>query len=237
MKQPHLVVLSGAGVSAESGLKTFRDNGGLWDGYDVKEVATWEAWNRNPELVLRFYNERRRALHQAEPNLAHQIIAQLESDFNVSVVTQNVDDLHEAAGSSNVLHLHGELKKARSTIDESLIYEIEGTELTLGQHCELGSQLRPHIVWFGEAVPLTEEAAQIVRRCEALIVVGTSLVVYPAAGLVGCVRPNTPIWVVDPAAADIQASRAFAEPSIRRIARPATSGMPLVAAELRAYFT
>jgi len=193
-----LVILSGAGMSQESGIRTFRDMGGLWEEYDVSEVATPEAWARNPELVMRFYNDRRKQLYECEPNAGHRGLVELEKDFEVSVITQNVDDLHERAGSSSVLHLHGELKKARSSVDESLIYEIDGWELKFGQLCSKGSQLRPHIVWFGEAVPAMDEAVPIVQNADILVVIGTSLNVYPAAGLVNCTSKGTPIFVIDP---------------------------------------
>lgn len=193
-----LVVLSGAGMSQESGLKTFRDMNGLWEQYDVTEVATPEAWQRDPALVLRFYNERRKQLFKAEPNAGHFGIAELEQWFDVEVITQNVDNLHERAGSSHVLHLHGELMKARSTIDPFLIYELDHWALDLGDHCEKGSQLRPHIVWFGEAVPEIPKAIGIVETADILVVIGTSLAVYPAAGLVNYANRNTPVFVVDP---------------------------------------
>ena len=193
-----LVILSGAGMSQESGLKTFRDMGGLWEQYDVTEVASPEAWERNPELVLRFYNERRKQLWEASPNAGHIGIAGLEKNFDVDIITQNVDDLHEQAGSTNVLHLHGELQKARSTIDPDLIYTLNHWELKLGDKCEKGSQLRPHIVWFGEAVPALNDALPIVQRADILVVIGTSLVVYPAAGLVNYAKQEIPIFVIDP---------------------------------------
>lgn len=193
-----MLVLSGAGMSQESGLKTFRDMGGLWESYDVTEVATPEAWQRDPALVLRFYNERRKQLFTAEPNAAHLAIAKLEEWFDVQVVTQNVDNLHERAGSTNVLHLHGELMKARSTIDPFLVYELDSWTLDLGDVCEKGSQLRPHIVWFGEAVPEIPRAIGLVEETDILVVIGTSLAVYPAAGLVNYVKKGIPIFVVDP---------------------------------------
>ncbi len=193
-----LVVLSGSGISAESGLKTFRDMGGLWEQYDVTEVASPEAWERDPELVLRFYNERRRQLLQSEPNAGHRALADLEAYFDVEVITQNVDDLHERAGSSKVLHLHGEIRKARSTGDEDLVYDIEGAELNLGDNCEKGHQLRPHVVWFGEAVPAIAEAAGKVQQADLFAVVGTSLAVYPAAGLIHYAREDIPFFLVDP---------------------------------------
>ena len=193
-----LVVLSGAGMSQESGLKTFRDMGGLWEQYDVTEVASPEAWQKNPELVMRFYNERRKQLFNTKPNAGHFGIAELENNFDLEIVTQNVDDLHELAGSTKVLHLHGELRKARSTIDPDLIYTLEHWDLKIGDKCEKGSQLRPHIVWFGEAVPAMQNALPIVQNADILIVIGTSLAVYPAAGLVNYAKPEIPIFVVDP---------------------------------------
>jgi len=177
-----LVVLSGAGMSAESGLKTFRDADGLWEGYRIEEVATLEAFHRNPSLVLDFYNERRKQLLTVEPNRAHQLLVILESYFSVQIVTQNVDDLHERAGSTQVLHLHGELLKARSSVKRNLVYPWY-KDIVLGDCCELGFQLRPHIVWFGEDVPLIQEAAMHVESADILLIIGTSLQVYPAAGL------------------------------------------------------
>ncbi len=193
-----LVILSGAGMSQESGIRTFRDMGGLWEEYDVTEVATPEAWRRNPELVMRFYNDRRKQLYECEPNAGHLGLVDLERDFDVQIITQNVDDLHERAGSKTVLHLHGELKKARSSVDESLVYDIDGWELKFGQKCAKSSQLRPHIVWFGEAVPAMEEAIPLTEEADILVVIGTSLNVYPAAGLVNYVKSGTPIFVIDP---------------------------------------
>src|SRR5690606_29890442 len=179
-----LVVLTGAGISAESGIPTFRDSGGLWEGYDVNEVATPEGWEKNPGLVLEFYNQRRKRALEVEPNEGHRILVELESFFDVTIVTQNVDNLHERAGSSNVLHLHGSLFQSRSTVDESLVYDIKGWELKLGDVCEKGSQLRPNIVWFGELVPMMEVAAVEASKADVFLVVGTSMVVYPAAGLI-----------------------------------------------------
>ena len=193
-----LVVLSGAGMSAESGIETFRGAGGLWEGHSVEEVATPEAFRANPEMVLNLYNSRRRNVLDAIPNAGHCALAQLENQFEVQIVTQNVDDLHERAGSSNIIHLHGQLMKSRSTADSSLIFDIEGPELNLGDTCPLGSQLRPHIVWFGEAVPLIETAAQIVSEADIVIIVGTSMQVYPAAGLINHVRYGVPIHLIDP---------------------------------------
>lgn len=193
----HVVVLTGAGISAESGLRTFRDSGGLWEGYNVEDVATPEAWQRNPELVLQFYNERRLAMRNAEPNKAHLALVELESSYRVSVITQNVDDLHERAGSSSIIHLHGELRLARSTADGS-VADIEGDVIHLGDRCPLGSQLRPHIVWFGEPVPLLEEAIAITERADILLIIGTSLAVYPAASLLYHAPRHCQKYLVDP---------------------------------------
>lgn len=193
-----IVVLTGAGVSQESGLSTFRDNNGLWEEYNVYDVATPEAWAKNPELVQRFYNARRKQLLEVYPNSAHEYLARLESQFDVCVITQNIDDLHERSGSSKVVHLHGELRKSRSTIDENLIYEIEGWELSMDSKCEKGGVLRPHVVWFGEMVPMIDFAASIVREADVLLVVGTSLSVYPAAGLLHEVSGEVPVILVDP---------------------------------------
>ncbi|MFC2104189.1 NAD-dependent deacylase [Bacteroidota bacterium] len=193
-----LVMLTGAGISAESGIRTFREMGGLWEEYDVMEVASPQAWNSNPELVMRFYNERRKKLLEAEPNEGHKGLVELEKYFDVQIITQNVDDLHERAGSKKILHLHGELKKARSTADPNLIYDINGWELKMGDTCEKGSQLRPHIVWFGEAVPVIMDAALICEKAEIFVVVGTSLNVYPAAGLLDYAPSGIPIFLIDP---------------------------------------
>ncbi len=198
MTRPHLVVLSGAGMSAESGLKTFRGPDALWETHRVQDVASPEAWARDPEMVLRFYNERRKALLAAEPNAGHCIIAEWERRFHVSVITQNVDDLHERAGSTRVLHLHGELRKARSTADPSCVYPISGWNLSLGDTCKLGSQLRPHIVWFGETVMELDAATSLVEQADILIVVGTSLQVYPAAGLAWCTPDSSLRYLIDP---------------------------------------
>lgn len=194
-----IVVLSGAGISAESGISTFRDNNGLWENHRVEDVATPEAWQANQALVMKFYNLRRKQLFEVEPNAGHKALFLLEDKFEVNIVTQNVDDLHERAGSTNVLHLHGELKKVRSTLDPSLVYKMDTWELKEGDECEKGSQLRPHIVWFGEDVPNIIPAIEIVNSADILIIVGTSLNVYPAAGLSHEVRPGTPIYLVDPA--------------------------------------
>ncbi|MDE0536753.1 SIR2 family NAD-dependent protein deacylase [Tenacibaculum sp. L6] len=192
-----LVVLTGAGMSAESGLKTFRDADGLWEGHDIYEVASPEGFRANPELVLDFYNQRRRQLLEVAPNKAHLNLADLESTFDVDIITQNVDDLHERAGSSNVLHLHGELLKVRSTKNENLVYPWK-KDILLGDTCEENAQLRPHIVWFGEDVPLLEKAVEITLQADILVIIGTSMQVYPAASLVDYVTSNTPIYFIDP---------------------------------------
>lgn len=196
----HIVVLSGAGMSAESGIATFRDSGGLWEQYPVEDVATPEGFHRNPQLVLDFYNARRKAAFDAKPNNGHVGLAEMESDYKVSIITQNVDDLHERAGSTNVLHLHGELSKVRSTADPSLIYTLtpDNAEIHIGDKCEKGSQLRPHIVWFGEAVPMIEKAIDIVRTADIVVVIGTSLNVYPAAGLLNYASADVPVFLIDP---------------------------------------
>ncbi|HMC96494.1 MAG TPA: Sir2 family NAD-dependent protein deacetylase, partial [Flavobacteriales bacterium] len=184
MGRSRVVVFTGAGVSAESGLRTFRDSDGLWEEYRIEEVATPEAWSHDPVKVLRFYDMRREQVLAAEPNAAHQAIARLQEYFDVQVITQNIDDLHERAGSARVMHLHGEILKARSTVDPTLVMPMNGPSLRLGDRCPLGSQLRPHIVWFGEEVPLLPMAAAMIAQADRLIVVGTSLAVYPAAGLI-----------------------------------------------------
>jgi NAD-dependent deacetylase len=194
----HLVVLTGAGMSAESGLKTFRDQGGLWENYDVMEVASYDGWIKNKPLVLQFYNDRRRQLETAEPNQGHLGLAKLEKQFKVSIITQNVDNLHERAGSTSVLHLHGELTKARSTKDPSYIIDIGYSDIHMGDKCPQGGQLRPNIVWFGEAVPAIDEAVEIVSKADVFVVIGTSLNVYPAAGLIDFVSSEVPIYVIDP---------------------------------------
>lgn len=193
-----LVVLTGAGMSAESGLATFRDAGGLWEGHRVEDVATPEAWQRNPELVLEFYNQRRKQALEVKPNRGHEILAELQQKFEVTIITQNVDNLHERAGSKNVIHLHGSLFESRSTVNPKLIYRIDGWQLNLGDKCERGSQLRPNIVWFGEMVPMIEVAANISADADLFLVVGTSLAVYPAASLIDYVSDHIKKYVVDP---------------------------------------
>ncbi len=193
-----IVVLTGAGISAESGIKTFRDSDGLWEGHDVMEVASPQGWDADMNLVLDFYNQRRKQALAAKPNKGHIALAELQKDFDVTIITQNVDSLHEKAGNKKVLHLHGELFKVRSTLDANLIYELDGWELNKGDLCEKGSQLRPDIVWFGEAVPMMDEAVRITQNADFFMVVGTSLQVYPAAGLIHYTTNKTPIYVIDP---------------------------------------
>jgi NAD-dependent deacetylase len=226
MKQK-IAVLTGAGISAESGLKTFRDSGGLWEGVDVMEVASIEGWHQNKEMVLEFYNVRRKQAWSAEPNDGHRALVDLESKFEVVIITQNVDNLHEKAGSSHVVHLHGELSKVKSTADESFIRDIGDGEISLGDTCPKGGQLRPHVVWFGELVPMMEVAAHHVEECDILIVIGTSLVVYPAAGLVHLTRPGTRIYVVDPLRPDI-----FGLPDVEFITDTAAKGTPRLVKKL-----
>ncbi len=192
-----IVVLTGAGISAESGIKTFRGADGLWEGHDIMEVASPEGWFQNKELVLDFYNQRRKQLLLVQPNKAHHLLAKLESDFDVEIITQNVDDLHERAGSTKIIHLHGELLKVRSTTEENLVYHWE-KDLHLGDKCERGNQLRPHIVWFGEEVPMLDKSIEIVQKSDILVIIGTSMQVYPAAGLINYIKPNNPIYFIDP---------------------------------------
>jgi len=219
----NLVVLSGAGISAESGIPTFRDSDGLWEGYDVMQVATPDGWRKNPALVLDFYNQRRKKALEVTPNAGHEILAELEKYFKVTVVTQNVDNLHERAGSSHVIHLHGSLFESRSSIDESLVYPVQGWELKLGDKCSKGSQLRPNIVWFGEMVPLMEVAAHHAKGADIFVVVGTSMAVYPAAGLIDYVPFDTPKYVVDPKVPDLRHI-----PLLHPIGEKASTGMAKV---------
>lgn len=192
----HIVVMTGAGISAESGIKTFRDADGLWEGHDVMEVATPDGWRRNRELVLKFYNDRRRQLLEVKPNDAHYAIAELEKKYKVTVITQNVDDLHERAGSTNIIHLHGELRKSRSTVDSRLVYPCDG-DIKIGDTCEKGSQLRPHIVWFHEDVPLLRPAAELTSQADIVMVIGSSMQVYPAAGLVAYAPSYATVYYID----------------------------------------
>ena len=225
-KKKNLVVLTGAGISAESGLKTFRDSDGLWEGYDVTEVATPRAWRANPQLVLDFYNMRRKDVGKATPNAGHIGLAELEKDFDVHIITQNIDDLHERAGSTKVLHLHGETFKMRSEADESLVYDIK-EDILLGQLADDGAQLRPHIVWFEEPVPMIQEAIPLVRSADVFVIVGTSLVVYPAAGLVDFARTWIPKFIVDK---KIPYSSAI--PGMVTIEQPASLGVQLLREQL-----
>ncbi|MEQ1587610.1 MAG: NAD-dependent deacylase [Cyclobacteriaceae bacterium] len=218
-----LIVLTGAGISAESGIATFRDAGGLWEGYRVEDVATPEAWRKDPALVLDFYNQRRKKALNVKPNRGHEILAELEQHFEVTVITQNVDNLHERAGSSKVLHLHGSLFESRSTLNPNLIYPIKGCELNMGDTCERGSQLRPNIVWFGEAVPMMEVAADVAANADVFLVVGTSMVVYPAAGLIDYVPDFVKKYVVDPKKPEI-----MHVPNLEFIAEKASVGMERV---------
>ncbi len=197
IKKKHIVFLTGAGMSAESGISTFRDSNGLWENHAIEDVATFEAFERDKELVLEFYNARRKQLFEVEPNEGHNLIAGLEQDYQVSIITQNVDDLHERAGNKSILHLHGELRKVRSTVDERLVYYWE-KDVNVGDKCEKKSQLRPHIVWFGEAVPAMNEAIEIVNSAEIVVVIGTSLQVYPAASLMDYAQPSAKIFYIDP---------------------------------------
>jgi NAD-dependent deacetylase len=226
-KKKKLVVFTGAGVSADSGIKTFRDSGGLWEEYKIEEVATFEAWRKNQGLVLDFYNQRRRQVLEALPNAAHLLVAEMQEYFDVQVITQNVDDLHERAGSRQVLHLHGELMKARSTVDPDLVYELNTGDLKAGDLCEKGSQLRPHIVWFGELVPAMEEANNIARQADLFVVIGTSLNVYPAAGVINMISPYVPAWLLDPGDFNLDYIR-----ELKHIRKTAVSGVDELRREL-----
>jgi NAD-dependent deacetylase len=219
MTKPKLVVLSGAGISAESGLRTFRDSDGLWEGYAIEDVATPRAWKRSPQVVLDFYNERRRNVAAASPNAAHYGLVELERKYEVSIITQNIDDLHERAGSTQVLHLHGEIFRMRSDADPSLRFDIRG-DMKLGDLAPDGAQLRPDIVWFEEPVPMIQIAAMEVSTADIFLVIGTSLVVYPAAGLIHAVPPNVPVWLIDRKIPSIQARA-----GIHEIQMPATEGI------------
>jgi len=199
----NIVIFTGAGISAESGLHTFRDTGGLWEEFPVHEVATLSAWKKNREKVLHFYNLRRKQVREAQPNAAHLALAKLEDHFQVNIITQNIDNLHERAGSKNILHLHGEIMQARSTANEHLLYDLEDKDIAIGDKCELNSQLRPHVVWFGESVPEFSPACKIAKQADLLIVIGTSLQVFPAAGLLNHVMRGTPIILISPEMDDV----------------------------------
>lgn len=229
----NIVVLTGAGMSAESGIATFRDSGGLWAQHRVEDVATPEGFRRNPQLVLEFYNKRRRESLSAKPNDGHLGLAEMEKEYNVRIITQNVDNLHEKAGSSSVIHLHGELMKARSSINPDKIYLLDpnNPDIKVGDMCEDGSPLRPHIVWFGEAVPMMEIAEEIVRKADALVIIGTSLNVYPAAGLINYVQAGTPIYIIDPN--EVAVSRA----KINFIRKGASEGVAELRSLLRDEFS
>lgn len=215
-----LVVFTGAGISAESGLKTFRGDDGLWEGYRVQDVATPEAWKKDPALVLDFYNIRRKQCLAAQPNAAHLALVELEKYYDVQIITQNVDNLHERAGSSEVLHLHGEIMKVQSSLSPRFVYELDHAEINIGDVCELGTQLRPHIVWFGESVPNLERAEAITQTADIFLVVGTSLQVYPAANLLQFTKADCSIYLVDPNASAIKVSD-----KVHKIAKSATDGM------------
>ena len=221
-----LVALTGAGISAESGLKTFRDAEGLWEGHDVTDVASPEGWDKNRALVLDFYNQRRKQALTAKPNPGHIALVDLEKHFDVTIVTQNVDNLHEKAGSSKVMHLHGQLFQSRSTLDPSLVYEMNGWELNEGDKCEKGSQLRPNIVWFGEMVPMMDQAIHEAQNADIFMVVGTSLLVYPAAGLVNYAKAGVPIFGIDPNKPELNIE------GVTYYEEPASTGTPKCASYL-----
>ena len=215
----NIVVFSGAGISAESGLGTFRDSGGLWDKYKIEDVATPQAFKKNPELVLEFYNIRRRQLLSSSPNSAHYALNKLQDNFNLQIITQNIDDLHERSGTKNVLHLHGQLRQSKSTLDE-MVYQIEGSELILGDFCPKGAQLRPNVVWFGESVPMMEKAIEIVKKAHLFIIIGTSLNVYPAASLIHYTTSSCEKYIIDPNAEhveDIKVIRELASVSVPKL--------------------
>lgn len=222
-----LVVLTGSGISRESGLKTFRETGGLWENYDVNKVASIDGWHEDKELVLKFYNERRAQLETAQPNGGHAGLVELEEFFDVHIITQNVDDLHERAGSKNVLHLHGKLNEVRSTGDDSLIYDVGTKAVNLGDKCEKGFQLRPNIVWFGEPVPAIEDAALLTQRADIFVVIGTSMAVYPAAGLINYAPRDIPVYIIDPNDIDAYLTR-----EIDFIKAPASEGVKILKEKL-----
>lgn len=226
-KMKRITVLTGAGISAESGIPTFRDSGGLWEGYDINRVATPEAWEQDPELVLDFYNKRRDGVRKAHPNKAHDALVELEENYDVTIITQNIDDLHERAGSSKVVHLHGEIMKARSCVDENLLYDLGEKDIQLGEKCEHGSQLRPHVVWFGEAVPMIETAAAIISTADIVMVTGTSMVVYPAAGLINLAPAGSVKFLIDPKVPEISYIA-----NLEIIQAKATEGVPKVVRKL-----
>jgi NAD-dependent deacetylase len=223
-----IVVFTGAGMSAESGIKTFRDNGGIWEEFKLEDVATPEAWQRNPKLVLDFYNQRRKQVMEAKPNRGHIILAELEKFFDVQIITQNIDDLHERAGSKKILHLHGQIVKSQSSLDPNLVYNMKTSEINFGEKCEKGSQLRPHIVWFGEMVPEMENAIEMMANADIFITVGTSLVVYPAAGLIHYAPPKSIKYLVDPGDFDSSVLN-----NLKHIKQGASIGMQILMDELK----
>jgi len=226
-KRKKIVVFTGAGMSAESGIKTFRDSGGLWEEFKIEDVATPEAWQRNPNLVLDFYNKRRKQVMEAQPNQGHKILAELEKHFDVHIITQNIDDLHERAGSKKILHLHGEIMKSRSSVDPELIYPIKRSDIKAGDKCEKGSQLRPHIVWFGEMVPEMDRAIDLTTQAEIFITVGTSLVVYPAAGLIHYAPAKSLKYLVDPGDFELSLVK-----DVKHFRQTASEGLKLLQKEL-----
>jgi NAD-dependent deacetylase len=223
----NIIVLTGAGISAESGLKTFRDSDGLWEGYNIEDVATPEAWQRNPTLVQQFYNERRKTVLEAQPNAAHYALARLQDRYDVTIITQNIDDLHERAGSNKVVHLHGIITRSQSSLNPNFTYPIAGFDIGMHEVCELGSPLRPHVVWFGEEVPMIETAARLCSGADVFMLIGTSLAVYPAAGLINYVPAEVPKYIIDPYIPHVQSSR-----NIRAIEQKATVGVPAVVEQL-----
>lgn len=222
-----IIVLTGAGISAESGLKTFRDSDGLWEGYNIEDVATPQAWNRDPELVQEFYNMRRKSVLEARPNQAHYALVELEEKYDVTIITQNIDDLHERAGSTKVVHLHGVITRSQSSVNPLLTYPINGWELKFGELCELGSQLRPHVVWFGEDVPMIETAAKLCADADIFMLIGTSLAVYPAAGLINYVPNYVPRFIIDPNIPHLRETAL-----VHKVEAKATVGVPQVVQQL-----
>jgi NAD-dependent deacetylase len=222
-----IVILTGAGISAESGLRTFRDSDGLWEGHDIQQVATPEAWQANPQLVQDFYNMRRKDVLAAKPNAAHIALAELEGQYDVTIITQNIDDLHERGGSTNVMHLHGVITRSQSSINPELTYPIDGWEIKMGEKCELGSQLRAHVVWFGEDVPMISPAARICQQADIFILIGSSLAVYPAAGLINYVHYDVPKYIIDPNIPDMIRIK-----NLIKIKEKATLGVPQLVQQL-----